>query len=843
MINILKKILNKYINKNKKYIFILPNKYYVKIIKNIFININKSKIGIIPNIFYLKEELIEKISNLKITKNNLFFIKILYKQIIKFKKKITKKDIKFLFRLIYDCNLIDKNFINLKLFLKNFINYYNISKWYPNISISRKNNIKLYKLYTNFTNKILNRKKVYYGLALKIAIKNIANFLKIYKKKGIKFIFIGVNLITKSEKIIKQKISKISVFYYLNKKKIIKNKYNKIKIIKTNNNIQKYIILKNIIINNYKRKKTTTIIFTNNLYDDILIKFLKKKYLYKINYNLYYYLDKISLHNFISKLFKIIFYNLKNINFEFILEFFNNIYINLFLNKKKLNKIKFYLNKNNLKNGYINFKIKYIKGTLLYKFIKNRNNIKYLLINFKEIIKILFNKIININKLEYIYLNKIKKLINFLLKIKKHIKINTLYIFFKYYINDNNKISNSNWNINNFIDICNLNFIYKEKIINFYKNNNIILLLNRYYNNYKKKETNFNNRLHKVFNLNINKKKYINKILNIYNIKYVIYNELDKKFNKQNVNILLSIINNNKCNIFNKTNKNNINYKYNKKIILNYNLPQKINKYRKKKGFNFTSLKTYIYNPIDYFYKYILNFYILDNNEPKIFGKIIHKILLILYKKYINVSLNINHIKNIKYRIKNTNIIKKYFYKYFNNIKYNKIVYYNYKITKNFIINFIKNDKKLIEEGNEIKILYLEKFCKIKIFNEIIFTGKIDRIESYNNVYRIIDYKTYYYKNNKYILKYKNKYELNSLFENKLYENILQLLLYILIFTKKKLYKYIYTTIYYPDNIRNLKVNNQIKIEYNFILQFEKILYNYINKIYHKKINYYLSYF
>ncbi|MDH3004265.1 MAG: hypothetical protein NHG00_00400, partial [Candidatus Shikimatogenerans sp. JK-2022] len=70
MIKLIKRILYKYTidnDNNNKYLFILPNKYYINIIKNIYININKKKFGIIPNIFISKYKFIENISNLKIT--------------------------------------------------------------------------------------------------------------------------------------------------------------------------------------------------------------------------------------------------------------------------------------------------------------------------------------------------------------------------------------------------------------------------------------------------------------------------------------------------------------------------------------------------------------------------------------------------------------------------------------------------------------------------------------------------------------------------------------------------------------------------------------------------------
>ncbi|MDH3005052.1 MAG: PD-(D/E)XK nuclease family protein [Candidatus Shikimatogenerans sp. JK-2022] len=834
MINYLKKIIKFYLKNKKKILFILPNKYYINLIKKIYIYKNKKKYGIIPNIFISKKEFIEKISNLNIINNNFYFFKILCK---KYKKNIKKKDIQYIFTLLDDYNLIDSELINIKEIIQYNIDYYNISKWYPNKKYKNYNNkyLYIYKYYKYLKKKSLKKKKVYYGLALRFAVKNIKKFLKKFKNKL--FIFIGNNFKNKSEKIIKKKFleTKRGKFYYTNIEKII-NKKNKIKLIKTFNNINIYNLLSNILVNNYNKKIKTTIIFTETYNNDLFFKYIFFKYKNIINYNLYYNLKNLNLHYFIINIFKFKIYNKKKILYKFILDFFNNIFIKYIISKKKIDYIIYNLIKSYTDSKYIYLKKKIIKNTILLNLFKLKNNIRYFLLFLKKIINILYNKV-KFNIYEKIYLDKVNKFIKNLLKIKIVNNIVNLFFLFKKFININNKISYYNFNIKNYIDIYNIEYIIKESIINFYEN--IIIILNNNFKLFIKKKSNFKLLIQK----NKNYVNILNKLLTISKLSYIIYNKYDYNFNIINNNILLQfLINKKKIKIYNYNINNNFNI-YNKKIKLNFPKNEKkfhnkrINYFKKIIGYTYTSIKYYLNNPIEFYYKYILNIKSYDNDYPKIFGIIVHKILFILYKKFININLNMNHIKELKKKVNKEIIIKKIFNIYYKSIKIYEKQYYFYNITKRLIKNIIKNDEYLILNGNNLKILSLEKKYKKNIRldkDNIVIKGKIDRIDILNNNYRIIDYKTYLYINNRNVLIYNNEEKIDYLFNTKEYENILQLLIYSLISYKKK-YKYIYSIIYLPYKIKYLKINNNIKINYDFLLKFERILYNYILKFFKKK--------
>ncbi|WGH24963.1 MAG: PD-(D/E)XK nuclease family protein [Candidatus Shikimatogenerans bostrichidophilus] len=832
IINKITKILKEYINsKTKKYYFILPNKYYLFIIKKIYITILKKKYGIIPNIFFTKIEFMEKITKFKIVKNHFYLLKILYKIFIEIKiKKNNNINFKELLYLLEDFNIIDKNLVNLKEEIININNYYTISKWFPNVNVNNKNknNLKLiYLLYKKYKKTLIKSKLGYYGLILKQVIKKIKFYFK--KKKKYHFFFLGKIFINKCEKKIKKKIlliknNKINfINFKINSKP---KKKNKIKIINTNNLIYKYIIIKNIIIKNLKNKENTTIIFTNELYDNLLFKFFNKRLIKNINFNIKISISNMILHNFIELLFKLLKFKITFIEYKILYLLLNNYFINFLIKNNKINKILLFLNKNNLNQKFININNKYFKRTFLFILLKKKHKFLYYL---KKIILYFLYKI-KLNKFELIYLNKLLKFIIYIKSNKLFNNTKNLFVLFKYYILKNEFINITNFNVKSLIEIVHINFLIKESIINYL--DNIIIILNKNYNynidiikSYFLKKIKLKN--NKCYNY------YINKFKNISNKFYLINN----KFNNRNKKLYLNLKYYKKTTINNIKIINNLKINHDDLVKLNINFKKKIFYYLNRKGFNFTSIKFYIKNPINFFLKFILKIDFFENNEAKIFGNIIHKILFILYKKYINLPLKLKYLNKIKNNIKTNKLIKFICYKYYKRYNIDKmIIDYNFKIIKKFILKFINNDIKLILEGNIIKIINLEKYYKVKIYNKIILTGKIDRIEYYNGLFRIVDYKSYFNIKYKNLLIFKEIKDIRSFLNKDVNNNIFQMLLYLLIFSCKKKYKYIYSSIYYPDKIKNIKINNNIKINYNFILYFKKKIYNFLLNLLKNKL-------
>ena len=168
-----------------------------------------------------------------------------------------------------------------------------------------------------------------------------------------------------------------------------------------------------------------------------------------------------------------------------------------------------------------------------------------------------------------------------------------------------------------------------------------------------------------------------------------------------------------------------------------------------ERGYSPSALTNYIRNPIDFYKQRILKIVEEDTVNETIasntLGTIIHKTLEDLYRPYINNILTedilkncINHIdEKTRYHFKNE----------YNNevlLGKNNIVF---EVAKRFVQNFINLEINEINKGREIIIKALE--CKLSthiaikgLDSKIKIYGEIDRIDTYDGITRIIDYKT-----------------------------------------------------------------------------------------------------
>ncbi|MDN3491455.1 PD-(D/E)XK nuclease family protein [Winogradskyella bathintestinalis] len=168
------------------------------------------------------------------------------------------------------------------------------------------------------------------------------------------------------------------------------------------------------------------------------------------------------------------------------------------------------------------------------------------------------------------------------------------------------------------------------------------------------------------------------------------------------------------------------------------------------KGFSPSSLTNYIRNPIDFYYEKILGIKEFEEVEENIaantLGSVIHNSLEDFYKPLENQILTIEHLKTFKNQIQD--MVTKHFEKLYNKGGFssgkNLIIF---EIAQRYISNFINQEIKSIRQGNEIKILSIEadKTIDIKIDGldfPIKLKGKVDRIDSFNGITRVIDYKS-----------------------------------------------------------------------------------------------------
>lgn len=169
-----------------------------------------------------------------------------------------------------------------------------------------------------------------------------------------------------------------------------------------------------------------------------------------------------------------------------------------------------------------------------------------------------------------------------------------------------------------------------------------------------------------------------------------------------------------------------------------------------QKGFSPSSLTNYIRNPIDFYYQKILNIREYDEAEETVaantLGTVIHNTLEDFYSPLINTFLTVEAIKKMKLLIEKT--VRSHFkevYKEGDITKGKNLIIY--EIAKRYVSNFLDLEISDIQKGNNIKILAVEADASAEIkIPELGFPvrvrGKIDRVDEYNGIIRIVDYKT-----------------------------------------------------------------------------------------------------
>ena len=168
-----------------------------------------------------------------------------------------------------------------------------------------------------------------------------------------------------------------------------------------------------------------------------------------------------------------------------------------------------------------------------------------------------------------------------------------------------------------------------------------------------------------------------------------------------------------------------------------------------EKGFSPSSLTNYIRNPIDFYFDKILGVQEFNDVEEHIaantLGSVVHNTLEDFYKPLEGKFLSISHLNDLKKQIETTITyhFKKLFYEGDFTKGKNLIIF---EIAKRYVSNFIDLEIASLN-NNKIKIIAIEAEDTIDINIKgidfpIKLKGKVDRIDEFNGVTRVVDYKS-----------------------------------------------------------------------------------------------------
>lgn len=173
-------------------------------------------------------------------------------------------------------------------------------------------------------------------------------------------------------------------------------------------------------------------------------------------------------------------------------------------------------------------------------------------------------------------------------------------------------------------------------------------------------------------------------------------------------------------------------------------------KERFKTGFSPSALTTYLECPLNFYYNYVIGAKDADEVEEEIemssFGTFVHDALEELYKPFVGKNITEQNLKQLL-KIADETVVKAFTKEKFtlNELKRGKNLL-TLNVAQNYVKTFISNELDLIKGKTDllyIKSLEEELKATVKVGDEIInLKGKADRIDEFDNVLRVIDYKT-----------------------------------------------------------------------------------------------------
>ena len=169
-----------------------------------------------------------------------------------------------------------------------------------------------------------------------------------------------------------------------------------------------------------------------------------------------------------------------------------------------------------------------------------------------------------------------------------------------------------------------------------------------------------------------------------------------------------------------------------------------------QKGFSPSSLTNYMRNPIDFYYEKILGVKKQEEIEETIaantLGTIVHEVLEDFYMPFISTLLEVDKLEHLKDQIHQR--VSFYFEKFYENGDVTKgINLIIFEIAKRYILNFLNFEISELKKGHQIKIIALEQKNELVLNLPTVnfpvkIRGTVDRVDEFNGITRIIDYKT-----------------------------------------------------------------------------------------------------
>lgn len=169
-----------------------------------------------------------------------------------------------------------------------------------------------------------------------------------------------------------------------------------------------------------------------------------------------------------------------------------------------------------------------------------------------------------------------------------------------------------------------------------------------------------------------------------------------------------------------------------------------------RNGFSPSALTTYVRNPLDFYLQYILKIRDRDEVEETVayntLGTVVHKTLETFYLPLKGRQLTIDHIEDFQKRT--TSEVRKQF-----ELEYSKIPLTTgknlliFEVARRYVINFLKLESRELKAGRKIIIREIEANLSAVVYIpeldfEVNIKGNVDRVDIYDDILRVIDYKT-----------------------------------------------------------------------------------------------------